>query len=223
MIRLKRTAILLLLLFAATLTSFIGCQPKDTGENDMVFSGPIELGAGPGDRLPGTAVEVLSISDGSAEIRLEDQIAHKKVGDSLDWKGDLTPHVHLALALRIIWISDEHVQTAGTATLTVRDVAPAAGRVASESETRYALPVTYSVPKGERIPGTTVEYVGKDAEKGATFAGVEGYPYRKVADSLVWEGRLREGVWLKLDLRLLLFSDASAQLGGIATIWVEGP
>jgi len=219
--RIKRTAIVLALLLALILISFIGCEPKNKEGDDLVFKGPVEIGMKVGERLPGTDVEVISVSDDTANIRIDGEVAHKKAGDSLEWSGSLTEDVDVDLSLRILWISEGTVQTAGTAKLSVRGADPEGMPVQSESDIRYALPVTYSVRQGERIPGTLIEYVGKDPEKGAEFAGIEGYPFRKAADSLVWEGRLRDGVWLKLDLRVLLFSDTTLQAGGVATIWVE--
>ena len=219
--RIKRTAIVLALLLALILISFIGCEPKNKEGDDLVFKGPVEIGMKVGERLPGTDVEVISVSDDTANIRTDGEVAHKKAGDSLEWSGSLTEDVDVDLSLRILWISEGTVQTAGTAKLSVRGADPEGMPVQSESDIRYALPVTYSVRQGERIPGTLIEYVGKDPEKGAEFAGIKGYPFRKAADSLVWEGRLRDGVWLKLDLRVLLFSDTTLQAGGVATIWVE--
>ena len=220
-IRIKRVSLLLLTICALILGAFIGCGPKTGSDDELVFSGLVELGTGAGGRLPGTNVEVVSISEDAADIRIDGQIAHKKPGDSLDWRGDLDPQVNLDLALRILWIAEGVVQSGGTAKLTIQDVNPRAAPVQSNSEIEYALPITYSVRKGDMIPGTQITFVGKDIEKGAEFTGIEGYPYRKVADSLTWEGLLRDNVWLKLDLRVILFTENTLQAGGVATIWID--
>jgi len=52
------------------------------------------------------------------------------------------------------------------------------------------------------------------------LGGIDGYPYRKLADSILWEGKLREGVFLRLNVRVLLISDDSLRVGGMATIWI---
>lgn len=219
--RMKRVSLWLLLLSAAILTVFVGCEPRRGADNELVFTGPVEIGTTVGSRLPGTDLEVRAVADDAAQILIDGQIATKKSGDSLDWRGALDFNVDLDLALRILWIADDIVQTAGTAKLTVESPRPEAMPVQSISTIQYALPVSYSVRAGQRIPGTTITYVGKDIEKGAEFSGIEGYPFRKIADSLTWEGRLRDNVWVKLDLRVILFSDTTLQAGGVASIWVD--
>jgi hypothetical protein len=221
MIRIKRITLLLLAICALILGAFIGCGPRSGPDDELVFSGLVEMGAGVGERLPGADIEVVRISENEAEIHIEGQTARKKPGDSLDWHGALDSHVNLDLALRILWISEDIVQSGGAAKLTIADANPRAASVQSRSEIEYALPITYSVRKGDTIPGTLITYVGRDMEKGAEFAGIEGYPFRKVADSLTWEGQLRDNVWLKLDLRVILFTESTLQAGGVATIWVD--
>lgn len=52
------------------------------------------------------------------------------------------------------------------------------------------------------------------------MGGIDGYPYRKLADSILSEGKLREGVFLRLNVRVLLITDDSLRVGGMATIWI---
>ena len=106
-------------------------------------------------------------------------------------------------------------------TLDVQNVQPAAGPFPDNPEIVYRVPVTYNVKKGERIPGTLLTYEGQDAQ-GARIGGLPPgeFPFRQVADSLVWTGRLAEGVMLRLDLRVLFFTAESLQVAGFATIAV---
>ncbi len=84
----------------------------------------------------------------------------------------------------------------------------------------HTVPVLYWVDRGKAIPGTTLTYQGK-TDQGALLGGVEGYPYRKTADSILWEGRLRDRVWLQLEGRTGLFDDDRLQVLGLATVWVD--
>jgi hypothetical protein len=77
--------------------------------------------------------------------------------------------------------------------------------------------VTYRVEKGDYIPGTLVKYVSKQ-EEGIEVSGVEGYPYRKFGDSIVWEGKLRERVFLQLNVRVILITEDSITVAGTATL-----
>ena len=79
--------------------------------------------------------------------------------------------------------------------------------------------MAYNVARGKYIPGTLVKYLGKEKE-GAHLEGVEGHPYRKIADSIVWEGKLRENVYLRLNLRVLFITEDTLRVGGMATIWI---
>jgi hypothetical protein len=81
--------------------------------------------------------------------------------------------------------------------------------------------VGYHVQRGEVIPGTVVTYA-ENTPEGARLEGLdEGYPYRKLGDSIVWEGKLREGLWLRLDLRTALVTDEVLDVVGTAELWIE--
>ena len=81
----------------------------------------------------------------------------------------------------------------------------------------YYAPVAYGMAPGALIPGTLYSYVGT-TEEGAELSGIEGYPYRKSGDSIIWNGKLRDGVYLKLNARVVQYDDKGLRVGGIATI-----
>ena len=56
---------------------------------------------------------------------------------------------------------------------------------------------------------------------GAKFQNLDQIPFRERFDSVVWQGRLRERVSARYELRLLDFSDDRAILGGIVTVLFE--
>jgi hypothetical protein len=58
---------------------------------------------------------------------------------------------------------------------------------------------------------------------GAQFIGIEGYPYRKQFDSLQYVGHLAPKIYLRLDLRILNFSESSVTLAGPARLRIENP
>lgn len=195
------------------------CMTAPSGE-ELVLEGPVEMGVEVGERLPGTPVELLSITDGTARVSIAGTLAEKKVGDSLDWSGAVREGVELKLALRIIWIGEDELRTAGTARLRIRQPAPTPQTIISEPSIHYTLPMTAAVKRYQSVPGTIITYLGQDSDRGAVFGGVAGYPYRKVADSLNWEGQLREGVLARHELRVILFTDDQAQVGGIVHVYI---
>lgn len=205
----------------AALWLAVSCQSGPQG-GWLVYSGPVEVSTRAGESIPGTDLRYLGRTEQGAEVLIGDQKAIRKVGDSLDYKGEPAQDVRMELTLRVAWYDDEALHAVGTVELAVREPRPQPMPIATESPLRYAVPIMYWVNRGDAIPGTTITYQGR-SEQGAQLGGVEGYPYRKAADSILWEGRLRENVWLKLDGRTGLFDDDRLQVLGLATVWVDLP
>jgi len=213
----KKTATMLVVL--GLLLSFLpACQRKPPGGPwELLYIAPFETGIEKGSDLPGTGIRYVGLSDKRAEILIDDQAAFKQKGDSLDWKGNPMENVNLDISLRVLLVTEETVYVGGTAKTTVSDPRPEAASI-SEVPVKYSnAPVTYRVEKGDSIPGTLVKYVGK-AEEGIELRGVAGYPYRKLGDSIVWEGKLREKVFLQLNVRVLFIADDFIRVAGTATL-----
>jgi hypothetical protein len=122
--------------------------------------------------------------------------------------------------LRVILITDDALQTAGTVRIIVTNPQPQAEEVNTSADVHFTLPVGYHVKVGESIPGTEISYLGK-TEDGAQLDRPEGYDYRKLGDSIVWEGKLRPGLWIELDLRTALITEDQIDVLGTAGIWIE--
>ncbi len=193
----------------------------ETAEGALTYTGPTEISLKPGETLPGTDIVYVGLSDSMAEFTIEGQKALKKAGDSLDWKGEPVDGVQLDLGLRLLLLTDQAVHTGGTVKIEVANAVLTAQPVDTESPIKFGVPVTYGVERGESIPGTLISYEERDEDKGVKLGGVEDYAYRKTGDSIVWEGKLRDNVWLRLDLRVLFSSDTSLHVGGTATVWLE--
>lgn len=187
----------------------------------LTYKGPAEISLKPGETLTGTDIVYVGLSDSMAEFTIEGQRALKKAGDSLDWKGEPVEGVKLDLGLRLLLLTDQTVHTGGTVDIEVANAEPVAQPVESESPIKFGVPVTYGIDRGEMIPGTLISYEERDEDRGAKLGGIEDYAYRKTGDSIVWEGKLRGNVWLRLDVRVLFYNETSLRVGGIATLWLE--
>ncbi len=186
----------------------------------LVYTGPTELTVKAGEYVPGTPIQFVRAGERGAEMRIEGQDAIKLVGDSLKWAGPVGENVRLSVNLRILHISEERLITSGVVTIRVYNVTPRATSVADERPVRYTLPVAYKVNTGETIPGTTIRYVGPEEGKGARLEGVEGYPYRAIGDSILWDGTLLPNVDLQLNVRVLFFNEEFLQVLGTATVGI---
>jgi len=204
-----------LTLGAVVSTSCLPWQRQPEGQ--IVYAGPTEQGVSPGESVPGTTIVYLGQVDDAAELLIDGKKAMKKKGDSLDWDGHPLPGVTLNLKQRIVWFTEESLHAAGTARLAIDDPQPEVMSFPEDLPIEYKLPATYNVKRGETIPGTTISYVGS-GDAGAELGGLDEYPYRKMADSVTWEGKLRDGVFVRIVLRVAFYNEDQLQMAGLATV-----
>ncbi len=201
----------------ALLAALVVAACSGTAINSLTYNGPTEQTVPPGGTIPGSNIRYVGYSDDGAQVLINDQPALKKVGDSLDWKGSPVPGVQVEMAQRILAANAQRLQTVGTVKVIVSEVRPELATFPDKPAFDYKVAVSYTVRKGETVPGTLISYKGR-TEAGAEFAGVSGYPYRKLGDSLAWTGRLRSNVYLDMTLRVIAYGDEFVTLGGLATL-----
>ncbi len=213
--------IVILLLAVVLITS--GCSSNPPAPNTLVYDAPVSLTIKKDALLPGTSIAYGGKTEtGAAKVLLTGMVAPKQTGDSVDWQGTPAPDVAVRLATRVATFDDQSVTLIGTAHIEIKNVSVKPGGSPSAALMEFSAPVSVSLNKNEWIPGSNVTYAGA-ANEGAQFLGLEGYPYRKPLDSLQYVGRVNPRVFLRLDLRVLNFSDSSVVLGGTANIRIESP
>ncbi len=189
--------------------------------NTLVYDAPTTLTIKTGATLPGTTLVYLGENENKqAQMVVAGYIAPKQVADTVDWQGTPVPNVNLKLTTRVVTFDKNAITLAGTAHIEITNIIVQPGGTPGTAMLEFNAPVTLSLKKDELIPGTKIVYVGATAE-GAQFLGLEGYPYRKQLDSLQYLGRINPKVFLRLDLRVVSFSDANIVLGGTANIKIE--
>lgn len=203
--------VILLILGGCTNSS----QPGDT----LTYRLPTAITIDVGQSLPGTQIIYESQGENGANVLINGQRALKRKGDSLNWKGDLLDGVAADLRLRVAWYTEDALYVVGTARLDIAQARPTASQIVTSSEVKFGGAATYQVRKGQAIPGSTVTYEEKMSDE-ARLGGIPDYPYRKAGDSIFWEGTLREGVYVRLDLRLLQYDTRSMRVGGLVTLWI---
>lgn len=185
----------------------------------LTYKLPTKLTVAVGETLPGTDIRYDHLTERGAIVLIEGQEALKRKGDSLDWRGSLLPGVSLDLGLRVAWHTEDELHLVGMAKVVIEDAQPRAATISTSSPIKYSGPVVYGLAKGAAIPGSTVTYDG-ESDEGVKLGGIQGYPYRRVGDSIFWEGLLRDDVYIRLDVRVLQFDSKGLRVGGLATLWL---
>ncbi len=218
-----RKRLLLVLTLLALALAQSGCLTRIGATPErLCFNLPTALTLERGATLSGTDIQYESSSEDGVYLIIGGQRALKRTGDSVEWSGAPIAGTEVELDLRVIRHTEEQVNLAGKAGVVIRDVAPQPGLMDTSSQMSFSGPVAYGIAAGSYIPGTTLTYVG-ETEQGAELGGLfNEYPYRQVGDSIVWEGRLRDGVYLRMELRTVQFDDDGLRVAGLATLWL-GP
>ena len=197
-----------------------GCTLRPGRNEDRAsYRLPTKLTIPVGDVLPGTDIRYERLTEPGAEVTISGQRALKRTGDSLDWRGELYPGVSVDLGLRVGWYTEEELHLVGLAKIDIEDIQPRDANISTASPISYGGPVAYSLAKGAAIPGSTLVFEGV-VDDGVELGGIDGYPYRKVGDSIFWEGTLRENVYLRLILRVVQFDEKGLRVAGVATLWL---
>lgn len=198
----------------------VGCLPGAGGSaSRLTYTLPTTLTVKAGQELPGTEILYERMSGENAQLRIKGRTALKRRGDSVSWKGAWRDGVTGDVALRVVHYTEEELRLAGTVKVVVEGVEPQRDALRTSSPLHFAGPVAYSVSKGKRLPGSTLVYLGH-TEDGVELGGLNEYPFRKAGDSIVWEGQLRPGVYLKLDVRAVQYDDRALRVAGLASLWI---
>ncbi len=186
----------------------------------------------PGDTVPGTRLTYVGREGDAYAVTIDGLAATKRTGDSFIWSGVLAPGVYANYNLRLTTSLFGRLPVAGPVEIIVFSPEPEA--LASLAGLSPALQynnvvVNYLIPAGRIIPGTTVSYVGQSvqgqgeqAARLAELAGVDGYPYLAIGDSLTWTGKLRPQIAIQYNLRVAAISEDGLRLAGTAEIWILG-
>jgi hypothetical protein len=192
-----------------------------TPSRQISYDGAVTLSVRAGETLAGTTIAYQGkASDGRAIMSINGLQALKATADSVRWSGALVLFSLVDLNLRVVAYDDTNMTLAGTIRIIVQEPNPVAAEPAPNPMANFTIPLTYTVTRGSIIPGTTVSYVGA-ATGGAEFANLDQFPFRERFDSVVWQGRLRDRIAVRYDLRVLDFNEERVILGGTANVMFE--
>lgn len=208
-------------LVLALVVGLVACALKPEGSGPLTYEGPYRIDLEAGQALPGTEVRYLGVGPQGARLRIDGQEVVRLAGDSVEAEARPHPTLNLRYVLRVYAYDERALHAIGTIRVELREAQPRVVPLPSKAAARFTAPVTYRVPKGGVIPGTTVVFVGKE-EGRARLEGLPGYPYRNVGDSILWTGQVHPLVYLNVTFRVLLVEDAWLTVVGTAEVWLSG-
>lgn len=189
----------------------------------------------PGEGIPGTQLSYIGREENLFRVRINGNEVNKRLNDSFFWDGLVAPGVYGNYNLKITTdVLGGGLPVTGPVEVIVLN--PRAEYVSSIPVAQAILvyddiPVSYNVPQGYTIPGTTVTFLNT-IERGegnlrTTRAQLDApagvYPEPAFGDSFDWTGKLRENVYISYNLRLSDDSTQGMQLLGWATLYVVQP
>ncbi|AOY79835.2 hypothetical protein BJP36_07730 [Moorena producens JHB] len=92
----------------------------------------------------------------------------------------------------------------------------------SNSTLVYKGPVRQEVKAGSLIPGTDIRYISRTEDKTAEVLINGQRAFKRSGDSLDWTGSPLRGVEMRLNQRVLVYSDERLQAGGTVRLTVDG-
>ena len=181
----------------------------------------------PGDMIPGSQLQYVGKSDDLYQVRIDGELAQKRVGDSFFWNGVVAPSVFASYNLRLASDLLGPLPVGGPVEVTILNPVATPLSVMPEwpNSIRYDnIVLVHNIPQGWTIPGTTLVYDGVSTQGGvesARLTGLTGHPLFALGDSITWIGSLQENVAIRYTFRVVSFSENSLQLGGTADLLVN--
>ena len=220
---------------ACAVPGFGSDEPKATPTplgDTLSFSIPLyTYNLSPGETVPGTRLHYVGRDEDDAyEVTIDGLTAFKRRGDSFIWNGVLAPSTYANYNLRITTEVGGVLPVVGPVELIVFNPEPFERQELEMPNTSFYfnnIAISYLVPEGRLIPGTTLTYAGlrvqgegEQASRLAELAGSSGYPFLARGDSLRWNGNLRENIVIRYTLRVASINQNGLQLGGEAELWI---
>ncbi len=221
------------LLLASLACAFLPSAPDQEATISPLSSGDIlsfqlpisVLTMEPGETTPYTQLTYEGHEGNIYRVSIDNKPADKRVGDSFRWRGVIAPGVTAHYNLRIApTFSRDNMLVGGSVELGIFNPIPIEmdGDPSSGDGLLHFgnIFVDYTVPIGEKIPGTTIAFEGQE-DQDAELSGVAGYPYRAVGDSVIWPGILRGNATVRYSLRVVSVREDSLRLLGSAELWIS--
>jgi hypothetical protein len=218
-------ALLLATSLACALPSFNSTPtppPSPTPEGDtLVFNAPYSIQLEPGTVVPGTRIVFVNAGNDLYEMSIDGLQAYLPAGNSITWRGVVAPGLFSDYQLRLRRDFRGRLLAEGEVRVAVLNPAPVEipPTQTPSAPIHYSqIQVSYFVPEGYRIPGTTLIYEGEQNGV-AELSGTASYPFFAPNDTLLWTGKLRPNITIRYNLRVSNLDQYGLALSGTAELW----
>ena len=181
----------------------------------------------PGRKVPGTQLEYVGQDRDAYMVKINGTETTKRRGDSFIWNGVLARGVFAKYNLRLTTAVLGELPVAGMVDLMILNPELQQAELPNDLSnylTFNNVVVGHSVNVGETIPGTTAVYEGMVDQQGTQMAQITGansFSTLATGDSVVWNGKVRENVYVRYTLRVATISADTLRLVGTASLWID--
>lgn len=188
-----------------------------TGENQY------EVVLAPNETVSGTQLRFLGKEGNVYTVSQDGVMGDIPSGNSFNWRGVIGPGAIGDYRLKLLQtFSDNELRANGTVAVTIFEPVEVE-RLLPQTDIKplqfVNMPVNYLIPVGSQVPGTTLIYDGQQV--GAhLFSGTSSLNRFFLEDEILWNGFLRDNIYIQNSLKLQAVSETGLQMTGTVTLYI---
>lgn len=188
-----------------------------TGENQY------EVVLAPNETVAGTQLRFLGKEGNVYTVSQDGVTGGIPSGNSFNWRGVIGPGATGDYRLKLLQtFSDNELRANGTVVVTIFEPTAVERPLPQTDVTPLQfvnMPVNYLIPVGSPVPGTTLVYDGEQV--GAhLFSGTSSLNRFFLDDEILWNGFLRDNIYIQNSLKLQAVNETGLQMTGTVTLYI---
>ena len=197
--------------------------PLGSTLNYEITNNQFEVTLAPGQVIAGTQLQFIGKQSNVFTVSIDGLTAGKQEGDSFNWQGIIGPGATADYRLNLLpTFTDNELKANGNVTITIFEPEPKESGAPQRTDQVLQfdnMPLDFIVPVGGTIPGTTLVFEG-ESNNVVTFSGTQGLPTYILGDSVLWNGFLRDNIYVLNNLEIKQMEPNGLHVAGNATLWI---